>query len=80
MEFRGRDILKPDIGYSLTSNSGNMKNKVKYSLYSLAITVIVIILSVVGVISLWHNTDACIILPRNGLYYYCRAFLLSYFS
>lgn len=31
-----------------------MKNKVRYSLYSLAINVIVVILSVVGVISLWQ--------------------------
>lgn len=38
-----------------------MKNKVRYSLYSLAVTVIVIILSVIGVISLWHNADKLVL-------------------
>lgn len=38
-----------------------MKNKVKYSLYSLAITVIVLILSVIGVISLRDNTDKLVL-------------------
>lgn len=34
-----------------------MKNKVKFSIYALAITVVVMILFIVGEISLWDNTE-----------------------
>lgn len=53
-----------------------MKNKVKYSVFSLAMTAIVIILSIIGIISLRHNTDEqilfCVIMGLaiiSGLYF-----------
>lgn len=38
-----------------------MKNKVKYSSYSIAITIIILILSIAGVISLWHDNNKLVL-------------------